>query len=64
MVRITRSGDEDFICPHCGTRYHVTVSLPARDSGSAICEVCYRIMAKWTDSAIPSYRMKMPAGDG
>jgi predicted Zn finger-like uncharacterized protein len=63
MVRIMRRGEEDFACPHCGTQYRVTVSLPARDSGSAICEVCNRVMATWTDSAIPSYRMKMPVGD-
>jgi transcription elongation factor Elf1 len=62
MVQITRRGDENFTCPHCGTQYQVTISLPARDSGSAICEVCNRVMAKWTDSAIPAYRMKMPAG--
>jgi transcription elongation factor Elf1 len=63
MVQITRRGDENFTCPHCGTQYQVTISLPARDSGSAICEVCNRVMAKWTDSAIPAYRMKMPAGE-
>jgi predicted Zn finger-like uncharacterized protein len=63
MVRITRSGGgEDFACPHCETRYRVTLSLPARDSGSATCEVCDQVMEKWTESAIPSYRMKMPAG--
>jgi transcription elongation factor Elf1 len=64
MVRITRSGDEGFICPHCGTEYQVTMSLPAQDSGSATCDVCHRVMVKWTDSAIPSYRMKMPATEG
>jgi predicted Zn finger-like uncharacterized protein len=63
MVRITRNGDEVFACPHCGTQYRVTVSSPARDSGSATCEVCNRVMATWTDSAIPSYTMKIPAGD-
>lgn len=63
MVRITRNGDESFACPHCGTEYRVTVSLPARDSGSATCEVCNRVMATWTDSAIPSYTMKIRAGD-
>jgi transcription elongation factor Elf1 len=62
MVRITRSTDEDFTCAHCGTEYRVVLSLPARDSGSAACEVCHQVMVKWTDSAIPSYRMKMPAG--
>jgi predicted Zn finger-like uncharacterized protein len=64
MVRITRSADEDFTCPHCGTEYRVTVSLPARDSGSATCEVCHQVMVKWADSAIPSYSMKVPAGAG
>jgi transcription elongation factor Elf1 len=64
MVRITRSGDEGFTCPHCGTEYQVTISLPARDSGSATCDVCHRVMVKWTDSAIPSYQMKMPAAEG
>jgi predicted Zn finger-like uncharacterized protein len=63
MVRITRNGDEGFACPHCGTEYRVTVSAPARDSGSVTCEVCNRVMATWTDSAIPSYTMKIPAGD-
>jgi transcription elongation factor Elf1 len=63
MVRITRSGEEVFSCPHCGTQYRVTVSLPARDSGSATCEVCCQVMAKWTDAPIPTYRMKLPAGE-
>ena len=31
MVRITRGREENFTCPHCGTQYRVTVSLPARD---------------------------------
>jgi transcription elongation factor Elf1 len=64
MVRITRNSDQDFTCPHCGTEYQVTLSLPARDSGSATCDVCHREMVKWTNSAIPSYRMKMPATEG
>jgi transcription elongation factor Elf1 len=63
MVRITRSADEDFSCPHCGTAYRVTFSMPARDSGSATCEVCHRVMATWTDSAIPSYSIKVSAGE-
>ena len=63
MVQITRRADEDFTCPHCGTQYRVVFSLPARDSGSATCEVCHQVMVKWTDAAIPSYRMKVPAGD-
>jgi transcription elongation factor Elf1 len=64
MVRITRSSDQDFACPHCGTEYQVTFSLPARDSGSASCEVCHRVMVNWTDSASPSYRIKIPATEG
>jgi predicted Zn finger-like uncharacterized protein len=64
MVRITRNADEDFTCPHCETEYRIALSVPARDSGSATCEVCGQVMAKWTDAAIPSYKMKMVAGDG
>jgi predicted Zn finger-like uncharacterized protein len=63
MVRIARKADDNFTCSHCGTQYRVTLSLPARDSGSATCEVCHQVMATWTDSAIPSYTMKIPAGD-
>ena len=63
MVRITRDGENDFTCPHCGTQYRVTVGLPARDTGSATCEVCHQVMVRWTDTAIPTYRMKMPAGE-
>jgi predicted Zn finger-like uncharacterized protein len=63
MVRITRGGENDFTCPHCGTQYRVTVSLPARDTGSATCEVCHQVMVKWTDAPIPTYRMKMPVGE-
>ena len=62
MVRITRGREEVLSCPHCGTQYRVTVSLPARDTGSATCEVCHQVMVKWTDAAIPTYRMKMPVG--
>jgi hypothetical protein len=64
MVRIARKADDDFACPHCGTQYRVTLSPPARDSGSATLEVCHQVMATWTDSAIPSYTMKIPAGGG
>jgi predicted Zn finger-like uncharacterized protein len=64
MVRITRGADEDFTCPHCGTEYRVSSSLPARDSGSATCDVCHQVMVHWTDSAIPTYRMKMAADHG
>jgi predicted Zn finger-like uncharacterized protein len=63
MVLITRGHEGNFACPHCGTQYRVTISLPARDSGSATCEVCRQVMVKWTDAAIPTYRMKMPAGE-
>jgi len=64
MVRITRGADDDFTCSHCGAAYEVIWSLPARDSGSAACDVCHQVMVKWTDSAIPSFRMKIPVGDG
>jgi len=63
MVHITRRADDDFACPHCGTEYRVVFGSPARDSGSVTCEVCRQVMAKWTDSAIPAYRMKVPAAD-
>jgi predicted Zn finger-like uncharacterized protein len=63
MVQISRRAEDDFACPHCGTEYRVAFSQPARDSGSAACEVCRQVMVKWTDAAIPSYRMKVPAGE-
>jgi predicted Zn finger-like uncharacterized protein len=64
MVRITRGADKDFTCPHCGTEYRLTLSLPARDSGSVACDICHQVMAKWTDSAIPAYRMIATATGG
>jgi hypothetical protein len=62
MVQIGRSDStDDFTCPHCGTVYEVISESPARDSGSAECEVCNRIMRQWTDSAIPLFRVKKRA---
>jgi hypothetical protein len=62
MVQIRRSDStDDFTCPHCGTVYEVISESPARDSGSAECEVCKRIMKQWTDSAIPLFRVKKRA---
>jgi predicted Zn finger-like uncharacterized protein len=62
MVQIRRSDSiNDFTCPHCGTVYAVISRSPARDSGSAQCEVCNRIMQQWTDSAIPLFRVKKRA---
>jgi len=59
MVQITR--DElaaDFSCPHCGTGYAVNWGGPARDSGSARCEACDKVMKIWDDSPIPLFKMK------
>jgi predicted RNA-binding Zn-ribbon protein involved in translation (DUF1610 family) len=62
MVQIRPSDStDDFTCPHCGTVYEVISESPARDSGSAECEVCNRIMKQWTDSAIPLFRVKKRA---
>ena len=63
MVRISRASDENFSCPHCGTEYRMILRSPARDSGSATCEVCRKVMVEWTDAAIPSFAMKIPADD-
>jgi hypothetical protein len=57
MVQIRRDGIEDFTCTHCGAAYEIS-KTPARDSGSAECEVCNMIMLKWVDSAIPLFRAK------
>lgn len=57
MMQIRRNGVEEFTCGHCGTQYEVS-KTPARDSGSAECEVCNRIMIKCVDAAIPIFRSK------
>ena len=57
MVQIRRNGIEEFTCSHCGTQYDVS-KTPARDNGSAECQVCNRIMIKWVDAAIPIFRSK------
>lgn len=62
MVQIRRDGLEEFTCTHCGAAYEVS-KTPARDSGSAECEVCNRIMIKWVDSAIPIFRAKKSVGN-
>jgi hypothetical protein len=56
-MQIKRSSNKDFTCPHCGVVYEISES-PARDTGSAACEVCNTIMMKWADSAIPTFRAK------
>jgi predicted RNA-binding Zn-ribbon protein involved in translation (DUF1610 family) len=62
MVQITRDElAEDFSCPHCGTGYVVNWGPAARDSGSARCEACDKIMKTWDDSPIPLFRMKARA---
>src|ERR1700730_3927425 len=59
MVRIIRSDDaKNFACPHCGTIYEINWSSPAHDSGSIECEICYELMVRWKDCAIPSLRVK------
>jgi hypothetical protein len=57
MVQIRRGGIEDFSCTHCGAAYEIS-ETPARDTGSAACEVCDMIMMKWVDSAIPIFRAR------
>jgi hypothetical protein len=57
MVQIRRDGIEDFTCIHCGAAYEIS-KTPARDSGSAECEVCNMIMLKWVDAPIPMFRAK------
>jgi transcription elongation factor Elf1 len=60
MVNISRRvrDDKNFTCPHCATIYEVLSEVPARDSGSADCQVCHEIMIRWNDSDIPSFRVK------
>jgi hypothetical protein len=57
MMRIAREGTKDFACAHCGAVYEIS-ETPARDTGSAACEVCDMIMMTWVDSAIPLFRPK------
>ena len=57
MMHITREGTKDFACTHCGAVYEIS-ETPARDTGSATCEVCDLIMMTWVDSAIPLFRPK------
>jgi predicted Zn finger-like uncharacterized protein len=64
MVQITRDElAEEFSCPHCGTSYAVNWGAPARDSGSARCETCDKIMKTWDDSPIPRFKIKERADD-
>ena len=58
MMQITRDGTKDFACAHCGAAYEI-LETPARDTGSAACEVCDMIMMTWVDSAIPLFRPKL-----
>jgi hypothetical protein len=55
---------EDHSCPHCGTTYKITWQTPARDSGSAECEVCHERMIQWRDSPIPSFKRRAAASRG
>jgi hypothetical protein len=57
MMRISREGNKDFACAHCGAVYEI-LETPARDTGSAACEVCDMTMMTWIDSAIPLFRPK------
>jgi DNA-directed RNA polymerase subunit RPC12/RpoP len=60
MVQIKRDGGRDFTCTRCGAEISES---PARDTGSAACEVCDTIMMKWEDSAILIFRAKKSIED-
>ena len=57
MVQNRRDGTENFAFANCGAVYEV-LETPARDTGSAACEVCNTIMMKWIDAPIPLFRAK------
>lgn len=59
MVKVWESGQgDDFTC-ECGAVYAVTVRrFPMRDSDSANCHVCGKIMAEWNSTSVPSFRLK------
>jgi hypothetical protein len=60
MVQTWRSGPgEEFTCPHCGAAYEVTINrLPTREADQATCQVCHKIMNRWSSTASPSYKLK------
>jgi transcription elongation factor Elf1 len=57
-VRRCRDQAEEFACPHCKTGY-VIIWDPARDNGSAHCEVCDNEMLRWQESFIPLIMVKI-----
>jgi transcription elongation factor Elf1 len=61
-VLIRELPGKDFKCPHCGALYEV-YTLPARDTGSATCDVCDQVMVRWNQTAIPSFWLKRRADD-
>jgi hypothetical protein len=47
-----------FFCPHCGALYAVTYSRqPNRDSNTAKCVVCGKIMAEGNSTDVPTYKL-------
>jgi hypothetical protein len=53
--------DDLITCHHCGTTYEAIWGPPARDSGSAQCEVCNQVLMEWSESAIPHFRIQKAA---
>jgi hypothetical protein len=53
MVQTWRSGPgEEFTCSHCGAAYEVTINrLPTREADQATCQVCHKIMNRWSSTA-------------
>ena len=56
-MQIERDCATDFTCAHCGAVYEI-LETPARDTGSAACEVCNMVLMKWVDAPIPLFRAK------
>lgn len=60
MVKVWDSAQgDDFTCENCGAEYATAVfRYPMRDSDSASCEVCKKVMAKWNSTSVPSFKLK------
>jgi rRNA maturation endonuclease Nob1 len=57
-IQISRKSVSNCRCSHCGTTYEVVWHTPAKDNGSAECDICGEELMRWSNSAIPSFRRK------
>lgn len=59
MVRTWHSAPGgNYTCPSCGAVYAVTLQrFPTRDKDSADCECCGHVMAEWSDTEVPSFKL-------